>query len=554
MGSSRKRMKALGIIIMSIAVFVSAIPVYAAPDWEQIPEVETGSSQINAQKIKCAFDGTNLYLHITGGESNTWDGLPQLQIAINQTPLEGALSSLTLTCDNIPEEGQAVVSVRDNQWRERVTGTLTRSNRVNEIDITIPFLGLGYIGKDVSEVSVGVLVNGNKEGECNGVFIGQEQPSEPEEPVKKDIVVDGDFSDWDGYDLVYANINGMNMISMTCDGTNLYIRVIEDGSYDFSFPWHETTLGITSNMGKSVWLSPQLTGENENASLSFRGIEGAYGRCGRVDGVYNWELSIPLTEIWYGITYISELNLISRQNTVEPIITVPNPAYVDRGETGGDLEVGSDITIDGYYEDWNSVPHTEITFGDQDKANSHIGSVYLGEDYMYVHYKLNRLFTSHIRVDYMEFKINDKRYLLKVLPVDASGNYEANRENQIQSLGEGTYTDYGVFLCDVPNAENYYNNMNGQAAITIYANPRTEQTPGDEIEFSLSYDRLEELTGIKRSEIRKVELYNPHLGTQWLTCVGTSSAPLAGVGISIAAAVGLYFVWTRKNKRKEEIA
>ena len=117
---------------------------------------------------------------------------------------------------------------------------------------------------------------------------------------------------------------------------------------------------------------------------------------------------------------------------------------------------------------------------------------------MYVHYKLNRLFTSHIRVDYMEFKVNEKRYILKVLPVDASGNYEADRENQIQSLGEGIYTDYGVFLCDVPNAQNYYNNMNGQAAITIYANPRTEQTPGDEVEFSISYDRLEELTGIKR--------------------------------------------------------
>ncbi len=554
MRNSRKRMRTLGIIIMSIAILGSAIPVYAAPDWGQIPDTETGSSQINAQKMQCAFDEKNLYLHITGGESNTWDSLPQLQIAINQTPLEGVLSSLILTCDNIPEEGEAVVSVKDNQWRERVTGTLTRSNRINEIDITIPFLGLGYNGKDVSEVSVSVLVDGNKDGECNGVFVGQEQPEESEEPVKKNIVVDGEFSDWDGYDLVYVNTNGMNMISMTCDGTNLYIRVIEDGSYDFSFPWRETTLGVTSNMGKVLWLNPQLSGENESASLTFLGIEGSYGRCGRVDGVYNWELSIPLTEIWSGITYVSEISLISRQNTSDSIITVSNPSYVDRGETGGDLSVGSDITIDGYYEDWSSIPHTEITFGDRDKANNHIGTVYLGEDYMYVHYKLNRLFTSHIRVDYMELKINGTRYILKVLPVDEAGNYDSNRENQIQSLGEGIYTDYGVFLCDVPNAQNYDNNMNGQAAITIYANPRTEQTLGDEVEFSMSYDRLEELTGIKRSEIRKVELYNPHLGDQWITCVGTSSGPLIGVGISVVAAIGLYYVLTRRNKRKEEIA
>lgn len=172
---------------------------------------------------------------------------------------------------------------------------------------------------------------------------------------------------------------------------------------------------------------------------------------------------------------------------------------------------------------------------------------------MYVHYKLNRLFNSHIRVDYMEIKINGTRYSLRVLPVDANGNYEANRENQIQSLGAGIYTDYGVFLCDVPNAQNFYNNLNGQAAITIYETPRTNQTLGDEVEFSLSYDTLEQLTGIKRSEIRKVELYNPHLGNQWLTAVGTSSGPWIGVGVSVVAAIALYYIWDKRRKKKEEL-
>lgn len=543
---------------MSIAISMSVIPVYAALDWTQIPETEVGAPQVNVQKMQCAFDETNLYLRITGGESNTWDGLPGLQITINQKPLEGVLTNLTLVSDSIPEEGQAVVSVKDGNWQERATGTLTRSNGVNTIELTISFLTLGYKGEDVSDVIVSALTGGNKAGECSGVFIGEkkeetEEPSEPSKPEQTEVIIDGTFSDWDSYDLAYVNANGVSMVSMNCDGTNLYMRIIEDAGYDFSFPWRGTTTGITSNMGKVLWLNAQVDGKDENASITFLGIEGAYGKCGRVDGVFNWEISIPLTEIWQGITYVSEISMISRQNTSKPIMTVSNPAYVDRGENGGDLDVDSNIVVDGYYQDWDRIPHTEITYGNYDKANNHIGALYMGEEAMYVHYKLNRLFDSHIRVDYMELKINGKLYKLWVLPVDGDGNIDWNRQNQIQSLGQGIYTDYGVFISDVPNASTYYNNLNGQAAITIYETPRTQKSLGDEVEFSLSYDRIEELTGIKRSEIRKVELYNPHIGGQWITCVGTSSGPLLGVGISIVVSIGLYYVLSKRRRRKEEI-
>lgn len=549
MRNKRKRIRAVSILGMCVAMLMCTLSVYAAPDWSQIPEVETGSTQANIQKMQCAFDTDKLYLHIVGGESNTWDALPQIQLEINQTPLAGVLNNLILTCENIPEEGQAVVSVKDNQWRERVTGTLTRSNRINEINITIPFMTLGYKGADVTEVLVKAVVNGNQEGECNATAISTDTPA----VSQGKITVDGDFSDWDGYDFNYLNANGINMMSMACDGENVFIRLVEDGSYDYTFPWQRTNFGLISNMGKVLWLNPTVTGQNENAELTFLGIEGAYGRCNRVNGVCNWEIKIPLSEIWNGITYVSEISMVLRDNSAQSVMTVSNPAYVNSGENGG-LNVSSDIVVDGYYEDWNGVPHTEITFDDRDKANNQIGGIYMGEDYMYVHYKLNRLFTSHIRVDQIEFTINGNKYLLKVLPVDANGNYEVNRENQIQSLGAGIYTDYGVFLCDVPNAQNYYNNLNGQVAITIYETPRTEQSLGDEVEFSLSYDTLEKLTGIKRSEIRKVELYNPHLGNQRITSVGTSSGPWMGVGVSVVAAIALYYVWDKRRKKKEELA
>lgn len=77
---------------MCIAMWMCTFSAYAAPDWSQIPEIETGSTQVNIQKMQCAFDSSNLYLHIVGGDSNTWDALPQIQLEINQTPLGGVLN------------------------------------------------------------------------------------------------------------------------------------------------------------------------------------------------------------------------------------------------------------------------------------------------------------------------------------------------------------------------------------------------------------------------------------------------------------------------------
>ena len=215
-----------------------------------------------------------------------------------------------------------------------------------------------------------------------------------------------------------------------------------------------------------------------------------------------------------------------------------------------DLEVTSDIVIDGYFEDWADIPHTELIYSDKDKASS--GAVYMGDDRLYVHYKRSYLYTdSLMRVDYIEFKVNDQEFKMEVLPVDDSGNYLSVPD----TLDVGLYTNYDVFLRDVQGNEYDRKSVDGQVAFRIYVERwgTKEEGEGDEIEFSISYDKLEELTGIKQSEIRKVELYNPHLGAETITNVGTSSGPWFGIGISIVAAVGLYYALVRRKKREEEI-
>ncbi len=560
MKNHMKWIKKVGVILMGIVMFGSIIPVYAAPDWNEITTVETESAYANIQRMQCAYDEENLYLHIAGGASEAEDLLPQLQLIINQKPLEGDLGNLLLVCDSI-EDGENPLSVQDRQLRELgAQGTLNRSDGINDIDIAIPFTALGYESKDILDVTVNALIDGNKEGECAGVSLIQEtEPieipeaiSEPEvsgEPEQGQIVMDGQFSDWNGYDLTYGGERGVDKVSMVSDGTSLYIRIVEDGSYDQCFPRESTPMGITSNMGKVLWLDGQMHGEGEEMTLTFQGIEGAYAVCGKVDGIYNWEIEVPLSEVWSGITYVSDISLMWKSEH-KTILTVPNPSYIDRGNPGGGLGVAAEITVDGYFEDWDSIPHMEITYDNENGPNNHIGALYMGEDYMYVHYKMNRLYTSYMRIQYMEFKINGNKYTLEVLPVDANGNIDWSvNTNHLQN---GIHTNFGVFLTEVSGASQYRNNLNGQTALVIYDSSHQRDTLGDEVEFSISYDRIEELTGIKHSEIRKVELYNPNIGDEWLVCVGTSSGPLLGVGISITAAAGLYYVLSRKKRKKED--
>lgn len=577
MDKSRKWLKKAGILAMAIVLCLQSVTVYAAPDWNQIAAVETGSAYSNLQKIQSAYDESNLYIHITGGISNTYDPLPQLQILVNQQELEGNMSRLVLVCDTM-QEGENVLTVKNSWWQDtQVQGTLIRTEGINEMDITIPFSVIGVEAMDISEIAVNALVNDKKEAECPAISLipqgGEpenpaepeepenpakpEKPAEPEEPDQPEepeipvqpegIILDGIFSDWEKYELAYGGRNGIGKVSLTSDGTDVYIRIVEDGSFDHSFPQGGAPIGLTSNMGKILWLNARMKNTGEKIELSFSGLEMAQGIGAKTEDVFNWEIKIPLSEVWQEITAVSELSLIWPEDRTV-VMTAANPSYSEPGGSGGDLVVGGGLLIDGYYEDWNNIPHTEITYEGNNKTNNHTGALFMGEEYIFGHYKMNRLYTSYIQVHSMQIQINGTQYMLQMLPIDAQGNIDWSASNQ--KLQNGIYTNFAVYLSGVPGSSSHYNKV-GQGAMTIYDSSHSESTPGDEVEFSISFQRLEELTGLKPAEIREIKLYNPNIGHEWLTCVGTSTAPLVGILLSVFAAAGLYCIWNRGNKKKE---
>lgn len=202
-------------------------------------------------------------------------------------------------------------------------------------------------------------------------------------------------------------------------------------------------------------------------------------------------------------------------------ILVTFPVTVSEA-SDADLSVSSKIRVDGYYSDWSSIPHTKLYFNDESKSN--YGAMVIGENEIYVHYRMNNLTDYHMRVDYMELTINGTLYKLEIWPIDSNGNI-VDSQIPVQGRTTGIHTDFGVFLCSVPGTSQYRNDVNGKMAWTIYDSERTTTSKGDEVEFTISLAKLEELTGIKSSEIKSIQLYNPHLGSNRMVNVGSSSGP-----------------------------
>lgn len=195
-----------------------------------------------------------------------------------------------------------------------------------------------------------------------------------------------------------------------------------------------------------------------------------------------------------------------------------------------DLTVTSDLRIDGYYDDWEGYPVTEITYMSNNTLSIHVGHIYTDGERVYVHFSMNDLYQNQIQVHQMTLTINGVSFALGVFPVTENNQIDWNFYNQYgNQLPNGIHTNYGVII-------NYYMYCDSEAAITITDATHPGNTKGDEIEFSFSLADFSRITGMKVDDISKITIQNPNIGSEGLTWVGTSTAPLVGVVAAVCLA------------------
>ena len=211
-------------------------------------------------------------------------------------------------------------------------------------------------------------------------------------------------------------------------------------------------------------------------------------------------------------------------------------------ETGTTEEITGPVTsglvIDGYYGEWSQYPSADITYNSNNGYSVHKGQLAVENGRLYVHFSMNDLYTAQMQFQMWNITVDGKSCVLNVLPVNSDGSI--NWGGQTSGFGAGIYRNFGVFA-------GYYNDVDGDVAFTVYDPAHTETGKGDEIEFSISLDKLADYLSIKLDQGATITVSNPNIGAEGVTITGTPTGPWAGAAIALLMAVGGVIVYRRKR-------
>lgn len=211
-------------------------------------------------------------------------------------------------------------------------------------------------------------------------------------------------------------------------------------------------------------------------------------------------------------------------------------------ETGTTEEITGPVTsglvIDGYYGEWSQYPSADITYNSNNGYSTHKGQLAVENGRLYVHFSMNDLYTSQMQFQLWNITVDGKSCVLNILPVNSNGSI--NWGGQTNGFGAGIYRNFGVFA-------GYYNDVDGDVAFTVYDPVHTETGKGDEIEFSISLDKLADYLGIKLDQGATITVSNPNIGAEGVTITGTPTGPWAGAAIALLMAVGGVIIYRRKR-------
>lgn len=211
-------------------------------------------------------------------------------------------------------------------------------------------------------------------------------------------------------------------------------------------------------------------------------------------------------------------------------------------ETGTTEEISGPVTsglvVDGYYGEWSQYPSADITYNGNNGYSVNKGQLAVENGRLYVHFSMNDLYTAQMQFQMWNITVDGKSCVLNVLPVNSDGSI--NWGGQTSGFGAGIYRNFGVFA-------GYYNDVDGDVAFTVYDPAHTETGKGDEIEFSISLDKLADYLGIKLDQGATITVSNPNIGAEGVTITGTPTGPWAGAAIALLMAVGGVIVYRRKR-------
>ncbi|MCR4717981.1 MAG: hypothetical protein K5656_12470 [Lachnospiraceae bacterium] len=352
------------------------------------------------------------------------------------------------------------------------------------------------------------------------------------------IVIDGDFSDWDGIgkaDFVGTSegYNGVVSAAIVFDG-DVYIYLEDNEGYGnaaWSGPNNNGKYAIISDLGKQIIFDL----DNDGSSTGVDGVTSTR------NGKY-WEIKVPADQIPKNNGSIS-FGYYLGEPTFTNVVNIKETEKVTVG----------DIKYDYSYADWEGFPHTVIeydTAGTGNKVVDSHASIHLSDTEVLGHIETNHpshvnskgsdlLYGVHITVN-GEYDME-----WRVAAVDAAGNI--NWHPQTENLSNGSY-EYYIFDTHCWGTSTNINDLNDHDVCF----GKTYLTVSDdslEMEWAIDSKTLADFFGIDETDLRVVSSTYMRIGKEVVDTAGVSTGGLpAALGC-----IGLAYFLTRRARRKEEL-
>ena len=368
------------------------------------------------------------------------------------------------------------------------------------------------------------------------------------EPVYEGITIDGSFSDWDAVVKTDgpgctndAHPNCVESSAMVFDGDYVYLYIKEKPGMNAAGAGSHSNgkFAITTDLGRTMLVDLESNG-------TVAGISGA--QCAHTGT--QWEIAIPASAL---PQFRQSLSFGLYQN--EPVIT----GVQNLDGSGGNTGSFTGITIDGSYRDWDSYPHTLIeyaTAGTQSQVPDGEFALYSEDGMLYGHTVTE--YEPHMTGGYdlahaISFAFNgDREY--KDLP-EKGGFYPVLVE--VDSAGNISYADVGnlsngtheFYLMDTRSWHKSTNINDLQGDDRIFGRMLITVEDGrEQCEYEIDLKEVAAYIGCKAEDFDLIEVQFGRIGQQWTSCAGTSTGPVLGVALCLAAVGGVWLLQKRKEK------
>ncbi len=527
-------------------------------DWQNVAPRASNASNVDSWKVAYSPDGDTVYFCFSGSAGKEWD----YNFTGNRFELtyaDGAKGEDSSISVAVYKDGANIKPTVKNGWYGDIAGASSavtneaHGNNAGPYTVEMAVPRSFFHSPDFTVTFGGTSVNAADIQQLDGKSVVQEA-----KPVYSGISIDGNYADWAAVAKPEASCPNsahpgcLSMAAAVYDGDWFYIYIKDGkGSNASGAGTHSNgKFAIISDLGYETDIqlttAPEVKGVN-GAQVAYVGSE--------------WEIAIPRDQLPKYEQSLS-FHFYLGDALVKDIVNL-------QADSGNNLEnLFAGVVFDGAYEDWEDYGHTTIQYampGSQESQVDAKGALYSTGDKLYGHVVTNmpqhlqeagQEFTEAVTIAFnqSEESLGNGTYDTKMafypmfVTVDANGNINWNPQRQ--GLPEGAY-EYYIASRDAWHTSTNINNLNdmdqlyGKMMMTIGKDGK------DEMEYYLELPKVAGKLGVSETDLKQIAAQYGRIGQQWMFTAGTSTGPIVGVVLCVAA-VGAVF-WYRKRRYGEFI-